>query len=83
MEECYRGVQAIRKTELNSAKRIEAINTLVIPIVTYSFNIINWTISEKRRLDSKIHKLLTCNRKHHLNADVDRLYVSRNKGERG
>ena len=31
-KECYRRVRAILKTELNSANRIEAINTLVIPV---------------------------------------------------
>ena len=80
-KECYRKVRAILKTELNSVNRIEAINTLAIPIVTYSFNIINWTIPEIRRLDLKIRKLLTCNRMHHLKADLDRLYIPRN--ERG
>ena len=53
-KECYRRVQAILKTEFNSANHIEAINTLVIPVVTYRFNIINWTITEIRRLDTKI-----------------------------
>ena len=54
-----------------------------IPIVTYSFNIINWTIPEIRRLDTKIRKFLTCNRMHHSKADVDRLYIPGNEGGRG
>ena len=70
------------KTELNSPNFIEATNILAIPVVTYSFNIINWAIPEIRRLDTKIHKLLTCNRRHHLKADVDRLYIPRNEGGR-
>ena len=61
-KECYRRVRAILKTELNSANRIEAINTLAIPVVTYSFNIINWTISDIKKIDVKIRKLMTCNR---------------------
>ena len=56
-KECYQRVRVILKTELNSANRTEAINTLSIPVVTYSFNIINWTISEIRRHDTKIRKL--------------------------
>ena len=71
----------ILNTELNSANRIEAINTLAIPVVMYSFNIINWTILEIRRVDTKICKLLTFNRMHHPKADIDRLYIPRN--ERG
>ena len=82
-KECYQRVREILKKELNSANRIEAINTLTIAVVTYSFSIINWTITEIRRLDKKIRKLLTCNRIHHPKADVDRLYIPRNEGGRG
>ena len=52
-------VRMILKSELNAANRIEAINTLAIPVVTYSFNIINWKISEIKKLDTKTQKLLT------------------------
>ena len=50
-KECYWRVQAILKTELNSAYHIVAIDTLELPVVTDSFNIINWTIPEIRILD--------------------------------
>ena len=52
-KEYYRREQAILKTECYSAN-LEAINTLEIPVVTKSFNIINWTIPEIRGLDTKI-----------------------------
>ena len=45
-KECCRTFRAIQKTELNSANRKEAINALAIPVVTYSFNIVNWTPSK-------------------------------------
>ena len=82
-KECYRRVRAILKTELNSANRIEAINTLAIPVVTYSFNIVNWTLSDIKKIDTKIRKLMSCNRMHHPKADVDRLYIPRKDGGRG
>ena len=82
-KECYRRVRAILKTELNSAHRIEAINTLAIPVLTYSSNIVNWRRSEIKKRDTKIRKLMTCNRKHHPKADVDRLYIPRNERGRG
>ena len=47
-KESYRRVQLVLKTELNAANRIEAINTLAIPVVTCSFNIINWQMQEIR-----------------------------------
>ena len=41
-KECYRRVRAIIHTELNAKNKLEAINTLVIPVVTYNFSVINW-----------------------------------------
>lgn len=81
-KECLRRVRSILKTELNSKNRITAMNTLALPVVTYSFNIINWNLSELKRIDSKIRKLLTCNRMLHPKSDVDRLYLPRSKGGR-
>ena len=43
-KKCYQRVRAILKTELNSVNCIEAINTLAMAVVMYSFKIINWTI---------------------------------------
>ena len=82
-KECLRRVRSILKTELNSKNRITAINTLALPVVTYSFNIINWNLCEIKRIDTKIRKLFTCNRMLHPKSDVDRLYLPRNKGGRG
>ena len=45
--------QAILKTEPNSANRIQTFNTLAIHVVTYSFNIISWDLS-----DIKIRKFV-------------------------
>ena len=81
-KECYRRVRAILKTELNSANRIKAINTLAMPVVQYSFNVINWTVHELRRIDTKIRKLLTFYKMHHPKADKDRLYLPKFEGGR-
>ena len=81
-KECYRRVWAILKTELNSANQIQAINTLAIPIVTYSFNVINRNLPVIKKMGPKIHKLLPCGRMHHPKADVEILYVPRCEGGR-
>lgn len=52
-------------------------------MVTYSFNIIDWKMSEIKRLDTKTRKLLTLSKIHHTKADVDRLFLPRNAGGRG
>ena len=72
------------KSELNAANRIDAINTLAVPVVTCSFNIINWRMEELMKLDRKTRKFLTMAAKmHHPKADVDRLYIPRKAGGRG
>ena len=53
-KELVRRTRLILKTELNSKNRITAINMLAIPVITYSFNIIDWNLSEVKRLDIKI-----------------------------
>ena len=45
-KEPVRRIKLILKTELNSKNRITAINMLAIPVIAYSFNIIDWNLSE-------------------------------------
>ena len=47
-KECYRRVRAVLHTELNEKNKLEVINTIAIPVVTYSFNVINWNLEEIR-----------------------------------
>ena len=82
-KEYYRRIRMVLKSELNAMNKIEAINTVAIPVVTYSFNIINWTLEDIRNLDRKTRKLLTKERMHHPKSDVDRMYLPRSTGGRG
>ena len=82
-KEFHLRVIAILQTELNARNKIMAIKSLAIPIATYGLKILNWTISEIKRLDVKVRKLLTMNKMHHLKANVDRLYIPRSDGGKG
>jgi len=82
-KEYYRRIRMVLKSELNAMNKIEAINTVAIPVVTYSFNIINWTLEDIRNLDRKTRKLLTKERMHHAKSDIDRTYLPRSTGGRG
>ena len=82
-KEYIRRIRLVLKSQLNSKNKINAINSLAIPILLYSFPIINWTMGEIKAIDIKTRKLLTCNRAHHPKADVDRLYLKRSEGGRG
>jgi hypothetical protein len=56
---------------------------LAIPVLRYSFGIINWHQEEIQKLDRKTRKMLTIHRQHHQKPDIDRLYVPRKDGGRG
>ena len=78
-KECYRRARTILKTELNSANRIEGINTLSMPVVQYSFNRINWILPNLRRIDTIERKLLTYYKMHHPKSGKDWLYLLRSE----
>ena len=82
-KELVRRTGLILKSELNSKNRITAINMLAISVITYSFNTIDWNLSEVKRLDVKIRKMMTTHSMHHPKADIHSLYVPRSSGGRG
>ena len=75
-------IRAILTTKLNTKTDVIAINTQAIPVMTYPFNIINWTLAEIKKIDTYDRKLI-CHRMHHPRADIECLYVERENGGRG
>ena len=82
-KEYLRRTRLVLKSQLNSKNKIMAINSIAVPVLTYSFPIVNWKLSEIRRIDAKTRKLFTMHRAHHPKADVERLYLKRWQGGRG
>ena len=56
---------------------------MAVPVLRYSFGIVNWHQEELQKLDRKTRKILTIHGQHHPKADVDRLYIPRKQGGRG
>ena len=53
-KEYHRRIRMVlKKSELNAINKIEAINAVATPVVTYSFNIMNWTAEDIKNLDRK------------------------------
>jgi Tfp pilus assembly protein PilO len=48
---------------------------IAVPVLTYSFGIINWRLEEIKQIDRKTRKMLTMYKIHHPKADIDRLYM--------
>ena len=70
-------------TELNARNLFQAINESVLPLITYTYGIINWTEGELKGQDIQVRKMLNMYRAFELKSDVDRLYLPRDMGGRG
>lgn len=70
-------------TDLNSKNLVKTINTLAIPVLTYSFGIVKWTDTDLENLERKIRVELTRQRKHHPTASTLRINLPRSEGGRG
>ena len=81
--EYLRRVKRLLKSSLNGKNCFQAINTWAVPVIRYGAGILDWTATELRALDTKTRKLLRIHGAHHPQGDVDRLYVSRQRGGRG
>ena len=44
-KECFRRVRSILRSESNAHNRIDATNSLALPVVTHSFIVINWSLT--------------------------------------
>jgi hypothetical protein len=62
---------------------MQAIGSLSVPVLIYSFGIINWQQEEIQKLDRKTRRVLTIHGQHHTSADIDSLCVPRKDTGRG
>ncbi|XP_052756188.1 uncharacterized protein LOC128201893 [Galleria mellonella] len=76
-------LNALLRSQLNSRNLTKAINTYAIPVLTYSFGIINWTKTDLKNLQRIINTTLTTHRKHHPKSCIQRLTLPRHEGGRG
>jgi len=60
----YLRLRLVLGTELSAKYKIQAIRSLAVPVLRYSFGIINWH-QELQKLDWKTRKLLTIHGQHH------------------
>ena len=80
-KEHNRKERLILTTEFNGRNKIEAINSLAVPVVQYSFGIVNWKISEMKKIDVKTRELLNMHKMSHPKPDLERLYIPKKMEE--
>ena len=79
----FKRVKAICKTELTPKNKIQAINQLAIPVITYGFGIIDWPQFQINQIDVRTRKLLTIHKVTYKTSCLDRLYLPRSEGGLG
>jgi hypothetical protein len=52
-QEYNRRLRMILKSELNARNKITATGALAVPVLRYSFGIINWKIEDTKKLSEK------------------------------
>jgi hypothetical protein len=52
-QENRRRLRMILKSELKARNKITAIGALAVPVLRYSFGIINWRMEEMKEIDKK------------------------------
>jgi hypothetical protein len=62
---------------LSARNKVQVTGLLEVPVLRYSFVIINWHQEEMQKLDRKTRRMLTIYRQHHSRADTDCVYVLR------
>jgi len=82
-KEYLRRLRLVLGTELSVKNKIQATGSLAVPVLRYSFGIINWHQEELQTLYLKTWKVLTIHGQHHPKAYVDGLYVPRKQEGRG
>ena len=75
-------IKLVLNSELNARNRIAAINTLAVPVVLYSYGIIDWKLNEVQDLDKMTRKQLCMNWMLAKKADVDKIYLPCQEGGR-
>ncbi|KAJ8940621.1 hypothetical protein NQ318_004545 [Aromia moschata] len=76
-------VTKLLNTLLSGGNLIKAINSWAVPVLTYSFGIVKWSVTDLDELDRLTRRLLTKFRHLHTNSSVIRLYLPRRRGGRG
>ena len=81
-KEYMRQIKLVLKSELNARNKIVAINTLAVPVILYSYGVIDWKLDEIQDLDRMTRKQLCMNWMLAKKVDVNRIYLPCQEGGR-
>ena len=73
-------VRSILKAQLTGDSTMTAIGAYAVPVMRYTFGVIQWTKTELQQLDKKTRQILTANGCVHPKLSIHHLYLHRSKG---
>ena len=71
--EYFKRLKAICKTELTIKNKIQCINQLALPVITYGFGIIDWPQYLINEIDVRTRKMLTLHKVTYRSQCLDRI----------
>ena len=83
IEECFKRVESLRRTELYERNMIKALNTMCMSAVTYVMNIVHFSRPELEHLDVRMRKTLKEMNWMDEKSSEERLYMTVESGGRG
>ena len=83
IEECFKRVESLRRTELYERNMIKALNTMCMSGVTYVMNIVHFSRPELEHLDVRMRKTLKEMNWMDYKSSEERLYMTVESGGRG
>ena len=81
-KEYKRRIKLVLKTELSARNKIAAINTLAVPVILYSYEVIDWKLFEIQDLDRMTKKQLYMSQMLAKKPDIERIYLPYQGGGR-
>ncbi|CAK1586644.1 unnamed protein product [Parnassius mnemosyne] len=76
----YAHLTKVLNSLLSGVNKTQAYNGWIMPVLTYTFVILRWTLTEPNALDRKVRTVMTSHRKHHPRSLVIRLYLHGGRG---
>jgi len=81
--EYSRRLSLIWKSFLTGPRKVRATNSFCVPLLTYGFGIVPWTVKEIEQFDVSSRRIMSSCSSHHPRSAVERLYLPRMDGGRG
>ena len=80
LKEYKKRIRLVLKSDINARNKIAAVISLAVPVVSYSYGVINWRLDEIQHLDRIARKQLCMNHMLAKKADVERIYLPYQEG---